>query len=45
MYCKVLMYGYEVFRTLMLEHTGLDVDNFVTIQSMACTCMLKSGCY
>ena len=29
----------------MLEHTGLDVDNFITIQSMASTCMLKSGCY
>ena len=43
--CKVLMDGYEVFRTWMLEHTGLDVDNSITIQSMASTFMLKSGCY
>ena len=33
------------FRGWMLEHTELDVDNFITIQSMASTCMLKSGCY
>ena len=48
-YCKkgfnVLMAGYEVFRSWMLEHTGLDVDNCITIQSMASTFMLKSGCY
>ena len=43
--CKVLMNGYEVFRKWMLEHTGLDVDNFITIQSMASSFMLKSGCY
>ena len=33
--CKVLMDGYEVLRTWMLEHTGVDVDNVITIQSMA----------
>ena len=43
--CKVLMNGYEVFRGWMLEHTELDVDNFITIQSMASSFMLKSGCY
>ena len=43
--CKVLMDGYEVFRGWMLQHTELDVDNFVTVQSMASTFMLKSGCY
>ena len=43
--CKVLMDGYEVFRTWMLEHTGLDAYNFVTVQPMASTFMLKSGCY
>ena len=43
--CKVLMAGYEVFRKWMLEHTGLDVDNYITIQLMTYTCMLKSGCY
>ena len=43
--CEVLMGGDEVFRTWMLEHTGLDVYSFITIQSMASTFMLKSGCY
>ena len=43
--CKVLMEGYEVFRGWMLEHTELDVDHFITIQSMASPFMLKSGCY
>ena len=32
--CKVLMEGYEALRGWMLEHTELDVDNFITIQSM-----------
>ena len=45
MYCKVLMQGYEVFRTWMLEHTKLYIDKFITIQSMASTFMLKSKCY
>ena len=45
MYCKVLMDGYEVFRSWMIEHTGLDVDKFITIQSMASTFVFKSGCY
>ena len=43
--CKVLMHGYEVLRGWMLERTGLDVDSFITIQSMASTFMLKPGCY
>ena len=43
--CKVLMDGYEVFRGWMLEHTALDVDSFITIQSMASSFMLKPGCY
>ena len=43
--CKVLMDGYEVFRRWMIEHTELDVDNFITTQPMASTFMLKSGCY
>ena len=38
------MDGYEVFRGWMLEHTQLDVYNFITIQSMASSFMLKSGC-
>ena len=43
--CKVLMGWYEVLRGWMLEHTELDVDTFVTIQSMASSFMLKTGCY
>jgi len=43
--CKVLKEGYEVFRGWMLEHTELDVDYFITIQSLASSFMLKSGCY
>ena len=43
--CKVLMDGYEVLRHWMLEHTELDVDNYITIQSMASSFMLKSGWY
>ena len=43
--CKVLMDGYEVLRGWMLEHTELDVDSSITIQSMASSCMLKPGCY
>ena len=43
--CKVLMDGYEVFRGWMLEHAKLDVDNCITIQSMASKFMLVTGCY
>ena len=39
------MDGYEVLRGWMLEHTGLDVYNSITIQSMASSFMLKSRCY
>ena len=43
--CKVLMDGDEVFGGLMLEHTELDVYNFITIQYMASSFMLKYVCY
>ena len=43
--CKELMNGYEVFRGWMLEHTQLDVYNSITIQSMASSFRLESGCY
>ena len=43
--CKVLMDGYCVFRDWMLEHTELDVDRYTTIQSLASSFMLRSGCY
>ena len=43
--CKVLMACYEVLRQWMLEHTELDVYNFITTPSMASSFMLKSGCH
>ena len=43
--CNVLMGGYGVFRGWIFEHTELDVDNFITIQYMASSLVLKSGCY
>ena len=33
--CKVLMDGYEVVRSWMSEHAGLDIDHHITIQSLA----------
>ena len=39
--CKLRMDGYEVLRQWMLEHTELDVDNFITIQSMASSFILQ----
>ena len=42
--CKVLMDGYEVFRSWILEHTGLYIDHYITIQSLASDVMLKRGC-
>ena len=45
MVCKVLMDGYEVLRSWMLEHTRLDTDHCVTIQSLASGFMLKDSCY
>ena len=43
--CKVLMDGYCVFRDWILEHTAVYVDKYITIQSLASSFMLKSGCY
>ena len=43
--CKVLMGGYEVFRKWMLEHTGLYIDHYISIQLLASDFMLKSGSY
>ena len=43
--CKLLMDGYGVLRSWMLEHTQLCVDKCITIQSMASTFISKSGCY
>ena len=34
-----------VFLHWVLEHTELDVDSYIAIQSLASSFMLKSGCY
>ena len=43
--CSVLKQGYEVFRNWILEYTGLDIDCYITIQSIASRFKLKTGCY
>ena len=43
--CHVLRLGYEIFRNWMLEYTGLDIDNYITIQSLCSDYKLKEGCY
>ena len=43
--CSVLRKGYDKFREWILEHTKLDIDNFITIQSLASDYKIKSGCY
>ena len=35
--CKVLMDGYEVFRSWMIEHTGLDIDHYIPPTVPACS--------
>ena len=41
--CKVLMVGYEVFRTWISNWTDLNVDNYKTFQSLTSSFMLKGG--
>ena len=43
--CSVLRQGYEVFRGWMLEHTQLDPDDYISLQSLAADYMLKEGCH
>ena len=43
--CTVLHKGYDIFREWMLEYTDLDIDNYITIQSLASDYTLKEGCY
>ena len=43
--CHVLRLGYEIFRGWMLEYTGLDIGNYITIQSLCSDYKLKEGCY
>jgi hypothetical protein len=43
--CSVLRQGYEVFRGWMLQHTRLDPDDYITLQSLAADYMLKECCH
>ena len=43
--CHVLRLGYAIFRKWMLEYTGLDIDNYITIQSLCSDYKLSEGCY
>ena len=43
--CSVLHQGYDIFREWMLKYTQLDVDEYITIQSLASDFKLKQGCY
>lgn len=43
--CSVLHKGYDIFRDWMLKYTELDIDNYITIQSLASDYKLKEGCY
>ena len=43
--CTVLHQGYNIFRDWMIEYTELDIDNYITIQSLASDYKLKEGCY
>ena len=44
--CDVLMSGYEKYREWFLEEPiGLDIDNYITLQSLASAYELKAGCY
>jgi len=43
--CSVLKKGYETFRSWMLEYTELDIDDYITLQSLSSDYKLKTGCY
>ena len=43
--CSVLRQGWETFRGWMLEYTGLDPDDYITLQSLAADFMVKEQCF
>ena len=43
--CTVLHKGYDIFRDWILKYTELDIDKYITIQSLASDYKLKEGCY
>jgi hypothetical protein len=48
-YCErdvdILERGYEIFRGWMLELTGFDVDNIISLASLSDKNLIKQGCY
>ena len=43
--CKILWHGYNIFRKWMNECVSIDIDNKLTIASLAHTYMINQGCY
>ena len=43
--CEVLEKGYNKFRIMMLETTGLDILDYLTIASISHAYLIKKGCY
>ena len=43
--CTVLRKGYETYRNWMLGITELDIDYYITLQSLASVYKLLTGCY
>jgi exonuclease VII small subunit len=43
--CNILEQGYNKFRTWMLECVNIDIDNKLTIASLAHEYFIKQGCY
>lgn len=48
-YCKqdtrLLSLGYNIFRQKTLQHMGMDINEYVTISSLADSYVAKQGCY
>jgi len=43
--CIVLRRGYQAFEEMIREITGLEVDHFISIASLADSYLIKEGCY
>ena len=43
--CKILWEGYNIFRKWMLECVNIDIDEKLTIASLAHTYFINEGCY
>lgn len=43
--CQVLQKGYNKFRSMMLETTGLDIIDYLTIASISHAYLISMGCY